>query len=155
MSTQILTHTHCYHCGAEASSPVYIEVDKNDDPGHTFCCIGCLSVYKILSSNNLCSYYAYNDTPGSTYAPGIQRFDYLDEQDIVSNLIDYRDDKITVVTFYIPSIHCSSCIWLLEHLHKLDPAIIHSRIDFLKKQVRITFQNQNTSFRKIVELMAS
>ena len=155
MSRQVLTNTCCYHCGAETTSPVYVEAEKNGGPEYVFCCIGCLSVYKILSSNNLCSYYVYNDTPGITLAAASQRYDYLDEPDIVSKLIDYTGDKVTVVTFYIPSIHCSSCIWLLENLYKLDPAIIYSRIDFLKKQVRVTFNNQDTSLRKVVELMFS
>lgn len=154
MSTQVLTHTCCYHCGAEATNPVYVE-GTNAKPEHVFCCIGCLSVYKILSSNNLCSYYSYNDAPGTKLTANNQRYDYLDEPDIVSKLIDYTDDKVTSVTFYIPSVHCSSCIWLLEHLYKIDRAIIHSRIDFLKKHVRVTFRNQDTSFRKVVELMAS
>ncbi|HCN84486.1 MAG TPA: hypothetical protein DIT07_12820 [Sphingobacteriaceae bacterium] len=73
MSTQVLTHTCCYHCGAEAAGPVYDETE-NDEHEHVFCCIGCLSVYKILSSNNLCSYYAYNDAPGLTFTHWLYRW---------------------------------------------------------------------------------
>src|SRR5690606_11859594 len=100
-----------------------------------FCCIGCKSVYQVLSSGDMCSYYTYNDTPGQAQIQSRKHLDYLDEPSIISKLVDYTDEKITSITFYVPAIHCSSCIWLLEHLHKLNPGIAHSRIDFLKKQV--------------------
>jgi Cu+-exporting ATPase len=51
--------------------------------------------------------------------------------------------------------HCSSCIWLLENLFKLDNAIIGSRVNFLNKTLFITFRKNSISFRKIVELLAS
>lgn len=149
MATQILTDIQCYHCGTAMVKPVY-ELDEKP-----FCCIGCQSVYQVLTSNNLCSYYAYNDTPGQTQINTSPRYDYLDEPGIVRKLIDYTDEKISAVTFYIPAIHCSSCIWLLEHLHKLNAAVIYSRIDFLKKQVSITFKHPELSFRKLVELLAA
>src|SRR5690606_27588572 len=139
----------CYHCGTACENDQYILDDK------AFCCAGCRSVYQILAENNLCNYYHYNDTPGQVRNEKQQRFDYLDEPSIVSKLIDFTDQDITVITFYIPAIHCSSCIWLLEHLHKLNCAVLHSRIDFLKKEVNITFKHSQLSLKQLVELLAS
>jgi P-type Cu+ transporter len=149
MAIDTLTDNQCYHCGTEVTNSGY-EFDEK-----SFCCIGCQSVYQVLNSNNLCSYYSYNDAPGQTQKPSSKHFDYLDEASIVTKLVDYTDENITTVTFYIPSIHCSSCIWLLEHLHKLNAAVVNSRIDFLKKQVSITFKHKEFSFRKLVELLVS
>lgn len=149
MATHTLIDKQCYHCGTAVAKPVY-EFDQK-----SFCCVGCRSVYQVLSTNNLCSYYVYNDAPGQAQAPSLQHFEYLDEPAIVAKLVDYTDEKITTVTFYVPAIHCSSCIWLLEHLHKLNPAVLYSRIDFLKKQVSISFKHQELSFRQLVELMVS
>jgi Cu+-exporting ATPase len=120
-----------------------------------FCCIGCQSVYQVLSNNSLCDYYRYNDTPGQAQVNKDQQFAYLDEASIIADLIDFQNETITVITFYIPAIHCSSCIWLLEHLYKLNAGVVHSRIDFLKKQVVITFKHQEISLRKLVELLVS
>ncbi|WP_026898164.1 heavy metal translocating P-type ATPase [Daejeonella oryzae] len=149
MATYTLTDNQCYHCGTAITSTGYILDEKN------FCCIGCQSVYQVLNSNNLCSYYSYNDSPGQTQHSESKHFEYLDESGIITRLIDYSDENITTVTFYIPAIHCSSCIWLLEHLHKLNAAVVNSRIDFLKKQVSITFKQQQFSLRKLVELLVS
>lgn len=149
MDTQTIAADKCYHCGTEVGNDNYQIEEKK------FCCIGCESVYLVLSSTDMCSYYAYNDTPGHKQIASSKHLEYLDEPGIASKLIDYSDDKLTSLTFYIPAIHCSSCIWLLEHLHKLDPGVAYSRIDFLKKQASITFRHQEISLRKLVELMTS
>lgn len=47
--------------------------------------------------------------------------------------------------------HCSSCIWLLEHFQKIDSGVLISRIDFLKKELHLVFDNTKTSLREIAE----
>lgn len=142
-------NTQCYHCGDSLPATPFTSDDKQ------FCCLGCKGVYQILSSHNLSSYYTYNTVPGASQKKVSQHFDYLDEPGIAAELVDYADDKTTVITLFVPAIHCSSCIWLLEHLHKINPDISQSRTDFLKKQVSITFRNQAISLRKVVELLTS
>ncbi|MEJ7693109.1 heavy metal translocating P-type ATPase metal-binding domain-containing protein [Daejeonella sp.] len=149
MENQTLTADKCYHCGTDTPGGAYTIEDKK------FCCIGCQSVYKILSSTDMCSYYIYNDMPGQKQVLLHKHLEYLQEPTIVSKLVDYTDEKVSTITFYIPAIHCSSCIWLLEHLHKLNPGVIYCRIDFLKKQASISFLHQDISLRGLVELMTS
>lgn len=149
MTGKTLTETQCYHCGTETPNQAYVFNNK------AFCCLGCQGVYQVLSSNSLCDYYRYNDTPGQAQINHDQQFAYLEEESIIAGLVDFKNETVTVITFYIPAIHCSSCIWLLEHLHKLNSGIIHSRIDFLKKQVVITFKQNEISLRKVVELLVS
>ncbi len=139
----------CYHCGNELTSEVYSLDDKQ------FCCAGCKGVYQVLSQNNLCSYYNYNAAPGSKQTAMSHHFDYLNEPSVFSKLIDYTDDETTLVTFYIPAIHCSSCLWLLEHLYKLNPGVVQSRVDFLKKQASFTFKHKLISLKELAELLVS
>lgn len=141
--------TTCYHCGNEVDYNSCHAGDKQ------FCCVGCKSVFEILSSNNLCNYYAYNNNLGLTLKQSNKHFEFLDEPSIISQLVNYTDNDVTVIAFYIPAIHCSSCIWLLEHLHKLNSGIISSRIDFLKKEVTVTFKHPAVSLRQVVELLSS
>lgn len=141
--------TQCFHCGDDLPSVPYTSADKQ------FCCSGCRSVYTILSEHHLSGYYSYNQVPGSSQKKTAAHFDYLDEPGIAARLVDYTDEKTTVITLYVPAVHCSSCIWLLEHLHQLNPDISNSRIDFPKKQVSITFKNQQISLRQVVELLSS
>lgn len=143
---QKVTAESCYHCGDDLPNMQYHLDDK------AFCCAGCKGVYQILAENNLCNYYAYNESPGQRFQSE-SSLEYLDEATIVNQLIDYRGKDITIVTFYIPAIHCSSCIWLLEHLYKINPAIFSSRIDFIKKQVTISFKHEQISLRKVVKTL--
>jgi Cu+-exporting ATPase len=139
--------TTCYHCGDECLSTTYVVDNKH------FCCRGCKSVYNILAANNLCSYYNFNDHPGLTRTRSDKRFNYLDEPNIVKELVDYTDESLTIITLYIPHIHCSSCIWLLEKLNKFNPGILYSRIDFLKKQLTIKYDTKQLSLKQLVELL--
>ncbi|KAA8486645.1 Cu+-exporting ATPase [Arcticibacter tournemirensis] len=148
-SSSTSTDTLCFHCGNDISGPIYTADDKQ------FCCAGCKGVYQVLSNNNLCNYYHYNQTPGQTKKEVEQHYEFLNEPKIFSQLVDYTDQNITLITFYIPAIHCSSCLWLLEHLHKLNGGVMQSRVDFLKKQVAITFNHQEISLKDLVELLAS
>jgi len=147
--SRILEKLHCYHCGNDCEEEFAGPDEK------VFCCNGCREVYSILSQSGLSNYYTFNKHPGATKDKLNPRFDYLKEPDIAKDLIDYADDKFTIVTFYIPAIHCSSCIWLLEHLNKLDPAIHYSRVDFLRKQVNIRFDNNITNLHSVVALLDS
>ena len=75
--------TLCYHCGNECIEELHL-VDAK-----AFCCQGCKSVYEVLEANNLCNYYNYNQHPGVNRAIVDARFEYLDNQTIISDLVDY------------------------------------------------------------------
>jgi len=145
-STTLVKAT-CHHCGDDCLTTEFISDDKQ------FCCHGCQSVYNILAGSGMCSYYNYNEHPGATRARSDKRFDYLDEPTVLNELLDFTDDRISLVTFYIPHIHCSSCLWLLEQLNRFSPAIHYSRVDFLKKQLVVRFDNRQLTLRKLVELL--
>ena len=142
----VLTQYQCYHCGDDCT----LELTKDDKK---FCCNGCLNVYTILSNGGLNAYYKLNQFPGANQNKEPGKFNYLDNEEIASKLISYTDDQKTIVTFYIPTIHCSSCIWLLEHLNTINPAIVENRVDFLKKQVYIQFNHHQSSLKQLVELL--
>jgi len=147
INSDLKISTNCYHCGDKVEDTSYI---LND---HKFCCLGCQTVYQILNQNNLASYYKYNTHPGKSQKSQKEDLSYLDEPNIVAKLVDYQDDSTAIITFYVPAIHCSSCIWLLENLYKLSPAVKSSKVDFMKKQASITFSKEELSLRSLVELL--
>lgn len=141
----------CFHCGDDcADNSISIE-DK------LFCCSGCKLVYEILNEKNLCEYYSIENNPGKAQKNPVSKnkFEYLDNEKLVSQLLTFNDSGYSKVSFIIPQMHCSSCIWLLENLYKLDPGIIESKVNFLKKEINIGFKNNETTLRKIVELLTS
>ncbi|RRB06981.1 heavy metal translocating P-type ATPase [Larkinella rosea] len=146
MSPVLATQQTCYHCGTTCNKTILLD----DKP---FCCEGCQAVYQILNDNQLCQYYNLTAAPGQS--PKISRFSFLDHPDIVAQLIDFSDGNQSNVTFYVPTIHCSSCLYLLEHLYRLHPGVRRSRVDFLKKHVHVTFQPADLSLRQLAELLTS
>jgi P-type Cu+ transporter len=145
--TENITSSICFHCGLVCPDE---NVKINEK---TFCCNGCKTVYQILDENNLCQYYDIEKMAGNT--PQLGTFAYLDNQTIVSELLDFQNDNISKITFSIPTIHCSSCLYLLEKLYRLNSAIERSQVDFLKKQVSITYNHKSASLRQIAELLTS
>lgn len=137
----------CFHCGDKVVGQHY-ECDNR-----LFCCLGCQTVYEILQQNDLQRYYQYNAHPGRFKRREPIDLAYLDQPDIRAKLVDYMDERMSIITFYIPAIHCSSCIWLLENLYKLEAAIVSSQVDFMKKQVTVRFKNGSFSLRMLVELL--
>ena len=143
------TKTKCYHCGEDCNTAV-IQFDQKE-----FCCAGCKSVYEILSENNMCTYYSITQNPGATQqrAHVNTYFDFLDEPHVIDQLSHYREGQQLHVKFTIPNMHCSSCIWLLENMYKLNPGIISSRVVFLDKEITIVFDTEKTSLKEVVILL--
>ncbi|HRZ30717.1 MAG TPA: heavy metal translocating P-type ATPase metal-binding domain-containing protein [Flavobacterium sp.] len=141
---------NCFHCGNEIIKKEEIIFDEK-----SFCCNGCKTVYEILSQNDLTCYYDFQAAPGATPLDIQGKYDFLDNEEIVAKLLEFQEDTTHIVSLYIPHIHCSSCIWILENLQKLQSGISTSQVNFPEKKVRVTFNPEKTTLKKIVELLCS
>jgi P-type Cu+ transporter len=150
----------CAHCGDKCDNSIALPQLITDNSQLAtnlyFCCHGCKQVYQLLNESGMCDYYTIDKTPGikakGKFVSG--RFGYLDDQAVQNKLISFTNGSQTHVTFYLPQIHCSSCIWLLENLNRINTGVISSRTDFHKKEVFIILDPSNISIRQTVELLA-
>ena len=142
----------CVHCGADCGTRPVIWKELN------FCCNGCKTVYQLLNENKLYKYYDLEENPGikveATTGFG-NKYEFLEKEEIREKLISFSEGGISKVKFFVPVIHCASCIWLLEKLHVLHPGIKHSFVNFTRKEVDITFDEAAISLRQVVELLSS
>jgi len=139
----------CYHCGADCGrKPIHF--NEKD-----FCCNGCKTVYEILNTNELNCYYDLESSPGTIPKEIQGKYNYLENEEIIEKLLEFNDNETSVVEFYIPSIHCSSCIWVLENLNKINNGVSTSMVNFPMKTIRITFKNKETNLKQLVELITS
>ena len=141
----------CYHCGEDCEDSSIHDSEK------IFCCDGCKMVYEIINQNGLCEYYDLENKPGINQKEIARsgKFAFLDNVEICSKLIHFKEGTQSHVTFYLPQMHCSSCIWLLEHLTKLNKGIVKSTVNFLKKEVIVIFNPDKLSLRILAELLTS
>ncbi len=141
---------NCFHCGLEVAKEGQINFDEK-----VFCCNGCKTVYEIFSLNDMTCYYDFEKSPGATPLDISGKYDFLDNESIVSKLLEFQEDKTAIVSLNIPHIHCSSCIWILENLQKLQKGISVSQVNFPEKKVRITYNPEVVSLKTIVHLLSS
>ncbi|POS01078.1 Cu+-exporting ATPase [Flavobacterium croceum DSM 17960] len=140
----------CFHCGNDVVKKDEIVFDEKK-----FCCNGCKTVYEIFSQNDMACYYDFQAAPGATPLDIKGKYDFLDNVEIVNKLLEFQEQEMSIVSLYIPHIHCSSCIWILENLQKLSTGIITSQVNFGEKKVRISYHPEKTNLKKIVELLCS
>jgi P-type Cu+ transporter len=114
-------------------------------------------VYQLLNQSNLCEYYNLNESPGINSRIKVRedKFAFLDNEKIQGQLITFKDEKQVHVTFYLPQMHCSSCLYLLENLHRVNKGIISSKVNFTRKEAAIIFLTASTSLRKVAESLSS
>ncbi len=140
--------TTCYHCGDDCGRTPINHSDKN------FCCVGCKTVYEIFANNDLSYYYDLQSAAGASPKEIEGKYDFLESKNIIEKLIEFNDNGTQIINLYIPHIHCSSCIWILENLNKLNTGINSSQVDFPKKTVRVTYNSDKITLKELVLLMS-
>lgn len=151
IEVEAITHTdlHCYHCGQSCEAALWLD----DKP---FCCTGCKTVFEILNDNDLCTYYTLDNAPGirqgdtdtSVYA-------CLDDPQVRNRFLEFDSANFARARFTIPSIHCVSCIWLLENLRRLEPGILRSEVNYAHKSVAIDFNPSQVGLSSIARRIAA
>ncbi|RME20880.1 MAG: ATPase P, partial [Candidatus Zixiibacteriota bacterium] len=108
-----------------------------------------------MHAADLEEYYAPGEGVGLRPQASSDRFAILDDPEIQRRLLDFTDGRTARVTFSLPEIHCSSCVWLLEHLPQLQEGIISCRVNFAKREAALKFVPETISLRRTAELLAS
>lgn len=146
---QLETETLCIHCGQPCDETIWLQ----DKP---FCCYGCKTVFEILSANDLCEYYALDTHPGISIKDTNQEsFAYLDEKGIRKKVVEFDSETFTKVSFFIPNIHCVSCIWLLENLQRINCSVLRSEVNFASKTISVEFSPQQIKLSELAGLLSS
>lgn len=141
--------TVCAHCG-DLCAEEHIISNDND-----FCCRGCLTVYELLHEAGLDAYYDADTLPGISLKQREQenQFAYLDLPEIQQKLLDFNSENFARIKFFIPVIHCSSCVWLLENLYRLNKGVKQVIVNFGNREANISFNPAEISLRQLAELL--
>ncbi len=141
----------CYHCGLDCDDEPILAQEKS------FCCVGCKTVFEILDEGDLCAYYDVANTPGISLKDkrASHGFAYLLDEKIKRQLLSFSNGEVAKVTFFLPQIHCAACIQLLEQLYKLHPAITQCRVNFVRRELTVTYQQEEMNLAELAELLDS
>lgn len=81
------------------------------------------------------------------------QWDFLNEPEIEQQLLSFKNPTQAHIHFQLPNIHCSSCIWLLEHLTRINKGVISSTVDFNRKEASIIYDPQQLSLSEVASLL--
>ena len=115
----------CYHCGDECRETTLTFDSK------TFCCDGCKLRTRFFRRTIFAP--ITNSMINQAFLPNRRATSVLPTSTMPRcgrNSFSSATILGTSVTFYIPQMHCSSCIWLLEHLYRINQAVVRSRVNF-------------------------
>jgi P-type Cu+ transporter len=140
----------CYHCGNPPIAQPIVYDDK------TFCCSGCKSVYQLLSDSGMDDFYKINTAPGARpKSSSAEKYRYLDSEEIAQKFYLFNEGFTRKISVLLPSIHCSSCIWILENLFRLHEGVKHSEVNFTAKKALITFDISKIKLSELAYLLDS
>lgn len=138
--------SQCYHCGNALGSALIV------DSTRAFCCSGCATVFHILHENGLSDFYRIGPQQG-TRPKGQEKYDWLKEEANAEKLLDYKDGNRARVTLQLPDMHCAACIWLLEHLYRIQPGIMRSEVDFPRREITLDYDHNALQLGEVAQLL--
>jgi heavy metal translocating P-type ATPase len=133
----------CEHCRSPIS-------DASRRSGARYCCAGCESVHAFLVGNAFDDYYARlaavdatapSQDSGNAGAAGrangranapadLSSFD----EPVIRERLASREGSFT---FFVPSLRCAACLWLVEKAVGDVAGVEEARVDLLDKRVRV------------------
>lgn len=141
----------CFHCGTPCGGVAVWREDK------AFCCHGCLTVFELLSESGLGHFYDLGKQAGIRVKAAARedQFRHLDDPTVSERLVDFSDGKTSRITLRVPAIHCVACVWLLENLFRLHPAIGRAEVNFPRRELSVTFDPARLKLSGLVALLSS
>ncbi len=141
----------CFHCGLPSKSNYQAVINDKEEQ---FCCFGCISACKLIYSSGAESYYKnrinFSEIPVQAKNIDLPYESKSFYQDYVKEELDNLSIK-----FYVESIHCPSCIWVIEKVLEKEFDIKSVNINYTAKTVKISWDKNKTTLKEIVETLIS
>lgn len=145
-----LTEETCAHCGL----PVPAALFKATPP--SFCCAGCESVYQILHSAGLAEYYAERERMGEEgrrVEPLAGSFAELDAPSYQA-LYCQPEGELQSTELALEGLHCAACVWLVERVYRLEPAVREARVDFARNRVALIWDPAQAPLSQVAQALS-
>ena len=145
----------CTHC--QTAVPAGLVQHGADQQ---FCCEGCRTVYQMIRGCGLDAYYALRESTGECPKPVAfngKRFEEFDDPAFHALYCTSINgaQHLKCVRFYLQNVHCGACVWLVEKLPHVAPAVKEARLDFGKRIVHLTWDTRRAELSDIARKLAS
>ena len=102
----------CFHCGLPAHEQYSATVDGEL---RNFCCVGCQAVAMAIVEGGLGDFYQYRESTNPKVKEVSQAYLEYDLNDVQADIISRVSQSTFRVRFYLESISCAACAWLIEN----------------------------------------
>lgn len=123
----------CAQCGAECREQVSSEEG-------TFCCAGCRAAYALGGA--IKEHHVFGESAVDRYAD-------LDDPAFHSRYVKSTSDGLSSVEFYLPTVHCATCVMLLEQLPKVMNGVADVRVDLPRKTAFVRWNKSQVSLSAV------
>lgn len=137
----------CLHCGA----PVRKAAEE-------FCCAGCEFVYRSINSLGLAGFYRLREADEKSRADKVEpqkAYTYLDDPQLAKKILSIDARGMSLARFYLPTIHCAACVWLLEKLPEVIKGVSESRVSFRSGNIEVCFDSSVISLSELARVLNS
>lgn len=149
----------CSHCQLPYEKNQLFKRINDDGQELYFCCSGCESVYYLLQSCNLTSFYDKLNTtitpPNLTQQSDSAHFDTQGFYDKYIHTITKDNKQLHQVHLILSGIHCAACVWLNEKILTQTQGIYDVAINYTNNKATITWDNTILPLSKIISLIRS
>ncbi len=124
----------CTYCSGPCDNDVVVINNQ------FYCCYGCATLDDVVTK-----------IKGSTSDVSL-KFKQYDLAENFSQLVDYENAELYRISISLPTIHCSSCIELLEDLPSFHDGILTARVNFEQRRCTITAK-KSTPLSYVAQLL--
>jgi len=143
----------CAHCGLPVPAARF-DAERREQ----FCCDGCCSVYAILHSAGLEAYYGARADAGAAATAARtskRKFEELDDAAFRARHCEALSPAVLATDFVLEGVHCSACVWLVERLGRVVPAVLEARFDLGRSTLRVSWEKDACSLSEIARALDS
>ena len=142
----------CNHCHLSFDEKIMIK--END---LNFCCGGCQSVYHILKSENLDSFYEKlgNKTIKAPLQVSNDDLSKFDSENFLNSYTAITKDGFVQIDLILEGIHCAACVWLNEKVLYDTKGVIEANINFTTNKARVVFNSDILKLSAIIKKIRS
>lgn len=141
----------CFHCGLPAKGGFKFVIENKE---HQFCCQGCITACQLIYLSGAGSYYKNRTNFSETSVqPNKSDLPYQ-SQSFFDDYIKEENDNLSI-KFYIETIHCPSCIWVIEKVLEKEFNIKDVKINFPAKTVKVSWHKSQVNLKDIVEILCN
>lgn len=138
------TDIACVHCGLSVP-PGFLDGDSDDQ----FCCTGCRAAFTILHDHGLGRYYRFADRREAPVRSTGRGYEEFDHPAFAERYVTHTEGGMARMELYLESVHCASCVWLVERMPIVLPGVTRAELDIRRSLAVVEWDDRAVSLSSI------